>query len=41
MLIFFPKDFRIKPIEAAETPLPIPEITPPEIKINFDMYYWY
>jgi hypothetical protein len=37
MLIFLPQALRMKPIEAAETPLPIPDITPPEMKINFDI----
>src|SRR3990170_258705 len=30
-----PRDFKINAIEEVATPLPIPDITPPDTKINF------
>jgi hypothetical protein len=32
---FMPRDFRRRPIEAAVTPFPKPDNTPPEIIMNF------
>jgi hypothetical protein len=37
MVILKPYDLRMKAIEEAVIPLPIPEITPPETKIYLDM----
>ena len=34
-----PRDFNIAEIEADVIPLPIPEITPPEINMNFKFFF--